>query len=317
MPSRHLLDPDYQPLIDMLAGMGPPKLGEPSRFMQMALANPPPPSELVDRREVNIPGAAGTPEIRALLYDPRSRAQPRPCVLHIHGGGFITGAPEMAAPANLRVAENFGAVVLSVDYRLAPATKHPGAVEDCYAALAWLNANAGRLNIDAGRIGVMGESAGGGLAACLTLLARDRGQYPLAFQHLSAPMLDDRTVDRQAPPSLGQYVWTPDSNRLGWSSLLNEAPGAADVPYTASAARAPDLSCLPPAFINCGALDLFLDENITYAQRLTAAGVPVELHIYPGAPHGFMAATKAAITKQAVRDSMTALGKALRRPSAD
>ena len=209
------------------------------------------------------------------------------------------------------LAEELGCVIVSVDYRLAPETPHPGPVEDCYAGLAWTFAHAGELGIDPARVGVAGESAGGGLAASLALLARDRGEHRLAFQHLTYPMLDDRTCITDVHPHTGAFIWTPHNNRFGWSALLGHDPGGQAVSPYAAAARAEDLSGLPPTFIATGALDLFLDEDIDYARRLIRAGVPTELHVYPGAFHGFDIHPTAAVAVAARADRVAALRRVL------
>jgi triacylglycerol lipase len=199
-----------------------------------------------------------------------------------------------------------------VDYRLAPEVQHPGPVEDCYVALCWLHANAEALNVDRARIGVMGESAGGGLAAGLALLARDRGGPELAFQHLVYPMIDDRTCVMDNPhPYAGEFLWTRENNIFGWASLLGTAPGGPDISPYAAAARAENLTGLPPTFISTGAIDLFLEENMIYAQRLSRAGVAVELHVYPGAYHGFQLAAETRVASAAIRISLDALRRAL------
>ena len=204
-------------------------------------------------------------------------------------------------------------MIVSVEYRLAPEVRFPGAIEDCYAALAWLFGRSAELGVEVSRIGVMGESAGGGLAAALALMARDRGEYGLAFQHLIYPMLDDRTcVADTAHPHAGRFVWTPQQNRFGWTSLLGQRPGSPDVSPYAAPARAMDLEGLPPTFISLGALDLFLEEDMEYARRLTRAGVPVEMHIYPGGFHAFDVAPEAQVAQAARRDSAAALTRALR-----
>jgi triacylglycerol lipase len=203
-------------------------------------------------------------------------------------------------------------VIVCVDYRLAPETRFPGAIEDCYAALGWTFANAPSLGIDPGRVGVMGESAGGGLAAALALLARDRREHALAFQHLIYPMLDDRTCVSASPhPFAGEFVWSAQNNAYGWASLLGVAPGSPDVSCYAAPARAEDLQGLPPSFIATAALDLFLEEDIDYARRLLRQGVPVELHVYPGACHSFDLLLAADVARQANRDSLAALRRAL------
>jgi triacylglycerol lipase len=184
-------------------------------------------------------------------------------------------------------------------------------VEDCYAALQWLHANAGELGVDPARIAIRGESAGGGLAAALALLARDRGGPAIAHQNLIYPMLDDRTCITRLPAHLGAFVWTPQANAFGWRSLLGQEPGAADISPYAAPARAEDLAGLPPAFIAVGALDLFLIEDMDYARRLIEAKVATELHVYPSAYHGFDVLPDAAPVRQMKKDAVGALRKAL------
>jgi acetyl esterase/lipase len=178
-------------------------------------------------------------------------------------------------------------VVASVEYRLAPEHPFPAPVEDCYAALKWLAAHSSELGVNKSRIAIGGASAGGGLAAGLALLTRDRAEVEVAFQLLIYPMIDDRNITSASETIPDTFVWTRENNLMGWRAYLGREPGGADVSPYAAAARATDLRGLPPAYIPVGDLDLFLDENITYAQRLLAAGVPTELHVYPGAFHGF------------------------------
>jgi acetyl esterase/lipase len=186
------------------------------------------------------------------------------------------------------VARELDCVIVSVDYRLAPETVFPGALEDNYAALRWLHDSAHELGVDPGRIAVMGESAGGGHAAMLAIAARDRHQVPLVAQVLIYPMLDDRTGSARAVPAhIGQFVWTRAANRFGWSSLLGQPAGAAKVPPGSVPARETRLAGLPPAFIGVGALDLFVQEDMVYAQRLVEAGVATDLDVVAGAYHGF------------------------------
>ena len=204
-------------------------------------------------------------------------------------------------------------VLVSVDYPLAPAAIYPAAVEASYLVLRWLATEADALGVDHQRIGVAGESAGGGLAAALALLARDRQGPRLAFQNLLYPMLDDRTgVTAEDNPATGHFVWTRESNSFGWASLLGTSPGSAGVSEYASPARATDLADLPPTYIAVGSLDLLLDEDVAFAMRLAEAGVPVELAVYPGAVHGFNLAPKAAISRRANRHRLDALARALR-----
>jgi triacylglycerol lipase len=254
----------------------------------------PPELEAVPAEEHFLPGTAGAPDVRVLHYTPPGTADaPHGALLHIHGGGYVLGNPDMNDAANRAAALAHDIVVVSVDYRLAPETVWPGALEDCYTALAWMHDNAAELGIDPARIAIAGESAGGGHAAALALHARDRtratgGGPAICFQLLDAPMLDDRTGTSADPhPHTGHFVWTPEKNRFGWRALLGVEPGGPDVPQAAVPARAADLSDLPPTFISVGALDLFLEENMEFIRCLTRSGVPAELHVIPGAYHGF------------------------------
>jgi acetyl esterase/lipase len=242
-------------------------------------------------KRLEIPGPVGAPPIEAFLYRPVLSGMPSPALLSIHGGGFVVGAAQREDATMRALVLQSGAAVLSINYRLAPETPFPGPLEDCYSSLRWLHQNACDLGIDASRIAVRGNSAGGGLAAGLCLLARDRCEFPICFQLLIHPMLDDRTGEH---PYAGQYVWPVRANRFGWSSYLGSRAGGSDVPVYAAPARATDLAGLPPAFIAVGSIDLFIDEDISYAQSLIRCGVPTELHVYPGAYHGFSAVTESA-----------------------
>ncbi len=314
MSSRHLVDPDLFGLLE---------LWPETEFTLQTLATirasslpipiDPTAEALVELETRWIPGPPGSPPVDVAIYTPRQRSShPRPCIFHMHGGGYVVGSAA-ASDATLRPKPAaLDCVVVSVEHRLAPETPFPGAIEDCYAALSWLFAHADELGIDTRRIGVMGESAGGGLAAALALLTRDRGEWPLAFQHLVYPMLDDRTCTRKQPHLYtGEFLWTAEKNAFGWSCLLGTAPGGADVSPYAAAARATDLSGLPPTFICTGALDLFLEEDLEYARRLTHVGVPVELHVYPGAYHAFDIDPNAEVAINARRDRISALKRAL------
>jgi triacylglycerol lipase len=255
-----------------------------------------------------VPGPAGAPDIDLYIMRPEKAAGPLPLIYHVHGGGYIVGSVPTFEGMLRAVVADVGCALVSVEYRLAPETVFPGAIEDAYAGLAWCFAHAAVQGFDTARVGVMGESAGGGFAAALALLARDRGEYKLAFQHLIYPMLDDRTgVTSEPHDYAGEFVWPAANNRFGWGALLGCEPGGADVSPYAAAARATDLSGLPPTYIHTGALDLFVEENVEYARRLIRAGVPTELHVYPGAIHGFELAMSTAIGDQAVQASRAAL----------
>jgi acetyl esterase/lipase len=213
------------------------------------------------------------------LYRPASASAAGPALLWIHGGGYVIGNAAQDDVLCRRFARELGATVASVDYRLAPEHPYPTSLEDCYSALTWL----ARLpSVDPARVAVGGASAGGGLAAALALLARDRAEIPVAAQLLVYPMLDDRTVDRDGLDNTGHRLWNQSSNKFGWASYLGDADPDIAVP-----ARREDLSGLPPAWMGVGTLDLFHDEDVVYAERLKAAGVPCEVEVVPGAFHGF------------------------------
>lgn len=312
--SRHLVDPELAPLLDLL-----PTVAWSADVLAAARERPawlPVDPADVARTTLEkrlIPGPDGAPDVPVSIYRPTGSTDTLPCILHIHGGGYITGSAAQLEGIHRPLAADLGCAIVSVDYRLAPENPFPAAIEDCYAALRWLSGTANDLGVDAARTGVMGESAGGGLAAALALLARDQGEYALSFQHLIYPMIDDRTCRTATPhPFAGEYVWTAESNVFGWTSLLGHAPGGDSTSPYAAAARATDLAGLPPTFIATGALDLFVDEDIDYATRLIRAGVPTELHVYPGAFHAFNIAPGAQIAANARRDSREALRRALR-----
>ena len=241
----------------------------------------------VPYEERHVPGGRGQPEVRVYVVNARAGTQ-RPAILYTHGGGYVLGTALGGIAGVQALCKELDCVAVSVDYRLAPETTYRGSMEDNYAGLKWLHDNAAALGVDPARIAVMGDSAGGGHAAILAITARDRGEVPLAFQCLIYPMLDDRTgTTRKVPPHVGMLVWTPGGNRFGWESFLGMAPGGRTAPPGAVPARVENLAGLPPAFIGVGTLDLFVDEDIDYAQRLNAAGVPAELIVVPGAFHGF------------------------------
>ncbi|WP_010183419.1 alpha/beta hydrolase [Sphingomonas sp. PAMC 26605] len=312
MTDLSLVDPELRPMLDQWPTLAlDADLLATIRAAGSRLPAPPVVPNAVTCERRSVPGPAGAPDVSLLIYTPAGTG-PFPCLFHIHGGGYVMGDAASLEFAHRPMAEALGCVIVSVDYRLAPETVFPGAIEDCYAGLAWTFAQATELRVDPARIGVIGESAGGGLAAALALLARDRGTYRLAFQHLTYPMLDDRTCTRDDPnPATGQFIWTPHNNRFGWRALLGRDPGADDVSPYAAAARATDLAGLPPTYIATGALDLFVDEDLDYARRLIRAGVPTELHVYPGGFHGFDIDPNAAVAAQARRDRMDALRRAM------
>lgn len=318
MSSRYLVEPDLLPMIDAFptVTVSAGNLATIREARQAMLAQLPPVPAAVDVSERYIPGTEGAPDVRVKLYRKKSGAAARPAILHLHGGGYVMGNPEFMGPQCALWADAFDAVVVAPAYRLAPETRFPGNIEDAYAALAWMVANAPDIGIDTDRIAVAGESAGGGLAAALALLVRDRGEYRFCHQQLIFPMIDDRTAIRtDLSPFFGEFVWNNASNHFGWACLLGQPPGGKGVSPYAAAARAESLKGLPPVFMATGALDLFTEENLEYARRLMAEGVPVELHVYPGAPHAFMQYPAARVTKAYMRDAMAGLAQGLGVPA--
>jgi triacylglycerol lipase len=316
--SRPLVDPELAPFLELLPFVELTDEALPAmRERSFPLPFDPALAETVSRTVRANPGPPGAPDVSVSCYRPKDTEGALPCILHIHGGGFILGsATEMQGP-HLALTAALGCAIVSVDYRLAPEAPFLGSVEDCYAALAWLNAHPDLAAVDASRIGVMGESAGGGLAAALALLARDRSEHRLAFQHLIYPMLDDRTSCVGAAdlhPFAGEFVWPHANNRFGWRALLGAEPGGDDVSPYAAPARATDLAGLPPTYIATGALDLFVDEDLDYGRRLMRAGVPVEMHVYPGAFHAFDFVPDADVSIRARRDSLASLERCLKGP---
>jgi acetyl esterase/lipase len=240
------------------------------------------PSPGVERRDYIIERAHA---VAVRVHRPAGAGSGLPCVYSMHGGGFVFGS---YANDDARLdgwSSSHRCVAVSVEYRLAPETPFPGPLDDCYLGLKWVFDHHDELGVDPGRIGVSGTSAGAGLAAALALLARDRGEVPLQFQLLDAPMIDDR----QATPSSQRddlVIFDREASEFGWRSYLGDLYGKPEVPAYAAPARAADLGGLPAAYICAGNVDGFRDDAIGYATRLNQAGVPAELHIYAGAPHG-------------------------------
>jgi acetyl esterase/lipase len=272
---------------------------------------PPPDRDDVTKHDRNVPGHEGDPEVPIRIYTPTAGDAPRACVFEIHGGGFMTGSVDVMDGWCQIAAARLGAVVVSVEYRLAPEHPFPAGVEDCYAGLVWTAENADELGIDPARIAVAGQSAGGGLAAATALLARDRGGPPLCFQLLEIPELDDRLET----PSMQAFQDTPLWNRPNavWSWRHYLGPDhAGEVSHYAAPSRAKDLSGLPSAYVSTMEFDPLRDEGIDYALRMMQAGVSVELHSYPGTFHGSGLLPGAAVSKRCSEEVLASLERALR-----
>ena len=252
--------------------------------MMRAASNKPsaPPSPGIERQDYTV---EGDPTVVIRVHRPTDAEGPLPAVYSMHGGGYVLGSYAIDDARLDGWAKSYDCIGVSVDYRLAPETPYPGPLDDCYRGLKWVFDHHDELGIDPQRIAVSGTSAGSGLAAGLALLARDRGEVPLRFQLLDAPMIDDR---QQTPSSQRDdlVIFDRHSNEFGWRSYLGDLYGTPDVPAYAAPARATDLAGLPPTYICVGNVDGFRDDAIDFASRLNQAGVPAELHVYAGAPHG-------------------------------
>lgn len=240
-------------------------------------------TELVERTDLIVDG---DPPVQIRLHRPRTSRARSAGVLSIHGGGYVLGDYNMDDAVFEDWCPALGVVGVSVNYRLAPENPFPEPLDDCLVTWQWIHDNADTFGIDPQRVGVSGSSAGGGLAAALAQRVRDECEIGLAFQLLESPMLDDRLF---TPSSrLEQLVvWPRQANEFGWRCYLGRYFGKVDMPAYAVPARAQDLAKLPPAFISVGGADGFRDEDIEYALHLSQAGVQTELHVYPGAPHGY------------------------------
>ena len=244
-------------------------------------------------------------------FRPLTGSTEKPALLWIHGGGYVIGSAGDTDQTLAQIALETDCTVFSVDYRLAPEHAYPAALDDCFDCLLWLQKHANQLKIDPARIAIGGASAGAGLTAALALRARDEGTQQVLFQLLIYPMLDHRHRTPSSRAIQDPNLWNEQTNRLAWALYLGALTDHDEIPLYASASLAADLTNLPPAFVCVGDLDIFLDEDIDYAQRLLQAGVPTELHVYPGAIHCFdMLAPDAAISQRLRTDVNNALQKA-------
>jgi acetyl esterase/lipase len=288
MSRRDLIDPESRVPLDGLLEVMPGGFNAIPDIVQrraavtgMLAALELPPNPHVTTEDRTVPGPQGAPDITLRIYRPVAASGTLPCVYYVHGGGMVLGNVEGEDASASRICEQVGAVVVSVEYRLAPEHPHPAPLEDCYAGLVWTAKNAGELDVDLDRLALYGASAGGGLVIATAMLARDRGFPALRFQMPIYPMLDDRneTASSQEITDIG--IWDRAGNIEAWGWYL----GGAEADQYAAPARADDLSGLPPTFIDVGTVDLFRDEDVAFAQRLMQAGVPTEFHTSVGSYH--------------------------------
>ncbi|MEU0969206.1 alpha/beta hydrolase [Streptomyces sp. NPDC005917] len=306
---RPPFDPELAPVIAAAREAQPPLSDEALakvRQMTAELSSDMAPTDLtaggrVKVEERQIPGPEGAPEITLLILRPVEDHGPKAALYHVHGGGMIMGDRYLSVAGLLPYVAEGSAVVVSVEYRLAPEHPDPAPVEDCYAGLVWTAKHAAELGIDPMRLIIIGVSAGGGLAAGTALIARDRAFPELSHQVLVCPMLDDRFQTHSSQMLDGEGMWDRNSNHYGWTALLGERRGGPDVSPYAAPARAEDLSGLPRTYIDTGSVEVFRDEILTYAGRLSDAGVSVDLHMWGGACHGFDAlVAHAAVSRASV-----------------
>jgi acetyl esterase/lipase len=288
MSRRHLIDPECAvPLDQLLAAVPggfnsiPDIVARRAAVEQLTAAIEVPENPNVTKEDRSVPGPDGAPDITVRIYRPVGGSTDLAGIYYIHGGGMILGNVQGEDPVATLICDQVGAIVVSVEYRLSPEHPHPAPVEDCYAGLVWMAKNAEDLGFDADRLGVYGGSAGGGLAIATALLARDRGGPAIKFMMPIYPMIDDTNTTASSHEITDIGIWDREGNIQAWEWYLGGKP--AD--QYAAPTRAADLTGLPPAFIDVGTVDLFRDEDISFAQRLMQAGVPVEMHVHPGSYH--------------------------------
>jgi acetyl esterase len=314
MPTRRIYDPSIEPLaaafpiLDISDAGGARAQYNVLREQAAAQGVARPRDDRVEEMACTIPGPAGAPDVPVRIYTPKGRREAGPAYVSFHGGAFVLGDLEEERARCLLTAAEGGAVAVDVDYRLAPEHPFPAGVEDCYAALRWVVENAEALKIDADRIAIGGSSAGGNLTAAVALMARDRGGPAVALQMLFYPVIDDRCETPSMKDGAGLYMWDLPSSLAMWDQYIGTE--RCEVSPYAAPARAEDLSGLPPAYIMTCEHDPLRDEAIIYAMRLMAAGVPVELHNFPGTVHGFDFLTPSDVSTRAVNESIEAFKRA-------
>jgi acetyl esterase len=311
-----MIDPELAAIVDLLPKMDlvdPVAARQAFQAMLAGITFEIPGIETLEIEDRLVPGHEDDPDVSVRVYRPKELAAGSrvPGIVMIHGGGFVIGSVEVEHAGAAQMAISTGAVVVSVDYRLAPEHPYPAGLHDCYAALTHLADEAHALGVDRDRVALAGTSAGGGLAAATALLARDRGGPAVCFQLLHIPELDDRLQTGSMQAFVDSPMWNRPLAVQSWQAYLGPLYGEADVPAYAAPARAVDLSGLPPAYISTAENDPLRDEGIDYAQRLLQAGVSVELHQFPGTFHGSMVVTAAAVSRRAHRESTLVLRQAL------
>jgi len=312
------LDPELRHDFGGLPAIDFTDLARARRMLQAVLAGAPIATGLaprVVREEIMVPGRDGAPDVRLRHHRPVGLDGQLPCLYWVHGGGHIMGSVDEDDAILGDIAATVGCAVVAVEWRHSPEHPFPAEIDDCYTGLLWTHEHGSEIEVDHHRLAVGGASSGGGSAAGLALLARDRGQVPLCFQLLVYPMLDDRNVTMSSNAITDPRVWSRGPNLLAWRHYLGDATGTDRASPYAAPSRATDLGGLPPTFISVGELDLFRDEDIDYGQRLLQADVPTEVHVYAGAYHGSdRFSPTATVSRRMVRDRRDALQRAFQPP---
>jgi len=308
----YAIDPELTPILSFLPNGTIEDLAAARSLMESlaAGASDSVDDSLLDIEDRLVPGYEGAPDVRVRVYRSHRAPTPSPVLLAIHGGGFALGSIEMEHAAAVQMASSLGIVVVAVDYRLAPEHPFPAGLHDCYAALLWIRSEAAALGFDPEHVAAYGQSAGGGLSAALALFTRDHGGPALCFQFLGIPELDDRLETVSMRTFTDTPLWHRPNAELSWAYYLGPAAGGDVSPYAAPA-RATDLAGLPPAYVSVMEFDPLRDEGIHYATALLAAGVPVELHAFPGTFHGSAFVTTAEVSKRMQREQLAVLARAL------
>ena len=316
MTVMHRVDPELAAVVRMMPAIDLADIPAARDALQavFALVNTAAPNPEIDRTDHGVPGRDGRADVAGRLFRPRSAAGALPGPCWIQGGGYVLTAADLDDQWCEDIAQTQNCVVISVGWRRAPEAPYPAAHDDCYGTFVWAVDNAKSLDIDASRVAIGGASSGGGAAAGVALRARDRAEAPLVHQLLIYPMIDDRNVTASSQAVTDPELWSRHNNVLAWQAYLGDLYGTDRVPPYAAPYRATDLAGLAPATILTAELDLFVDENIAYAQRLMHAGVPTELHVYPGANHGFDRLNPGArVSRRMLADRDEALARAFER----
>ncbi|RRO18686.1 alpha/beta hydrolase [Saccharopolyspora rhizosphaerae] len=307
------LDPELAAAVPALPDLHIHDLdGARARMAELAAKAAQPISDAVTTTDHEVPHGEDV-RVPVRVFRPAGAAAALPAVLLLHGGGFVMGSIDSLTAQAADLCEHLPAVVVAVDYRWAPERPYPAAVRDCEAVLDWTASQSASLGVDAERIAVHGMSAGGGLAAALTLLVRDHGGPPVRFQVLDAPEVDDRVETHSARVFQETPLWNHSDAVLSWRHYLRGWNG--EVPAYAAPARAHDLSRLPPAYVSVYENDPLRDEGLAYASGLLRAGVSVELHLFPGTFHRSAVLTGAAVSRRQAGETLDALRRALHPPA--